>query len=93
MSFNDASALAVAKDEKGKRYGRLSVLDEAGRSSGAVTWHCRCDCGQLTEVVGCDLRRGHTTSCGCAQREAVAVSNVLKPRGRWQRTRRVVGRE
>lgn len=74
------------KRETGKRHGRLVVLHEAGRTRrGAVTWHCLCDCGQRRVVSGADLRRGHTTSCGCAQREAVAASNVLKPRGRWQK--------
>lgn len=79
--------IAAPKDETAKRFGRLFVLGEAGRVRGAITWHVRCDCGERRVVVGSDLRRGHTTSCGCAQREAVAASNVAKPRGRWQRLR------
>jgi hypothetical protein len=90
MSFADMM-LTAPKNEADKRYGRLAVLDEAGRARhGAVTWHCRCDCGQRRVVAGADLRRGHTTSCGCVQREAVAESNVLKPRGRWQRNKRLL---
>lgn len=81
-TFSDMMLAAV----KGNRYGRLFVLNEAGRTRrGAVTWHCLCDCGQRRVIAGSDLRRGHTTSCGCAQREAVAESNVLKPRGSWRR--------
>src|SRR5690606_37988325 len=82
-----------AIDERGRRYGRLFVLDEAGSTSGrAAKWLCRCDCGNLSTVIGSHLRRGWTTSCGCRQREAVAMSNVSNPRGRWQKQRASEGR-
>lgn len=32
-----------------------------------VYWLCVCDCGNLTEVIGKDLRKGNTKSCGCGQ--------------------------
>jgi hypothetical protein len=87
-SFADMGIAPAIKNEAGKRYGRLYVAKEAGRARwGGVTWLCKCDCGGLVEVAGTDLRRGHTTSCGCFQREAAAVSNVAKPRGRWQKLR------
>ncbi len=28
-------------------------------------FHCECDCGKLSVVTSNNLRRGHTTSCGC----------------------------
>ena len=85
-SFAEMGIVPEIKNEQDKRYGRLHVVREAGRARwGGVTWLCKCDCGGLEEVVGSDLRRGHTRSCGCVQREAVAESNVLKPRGSWQR--------
>lgn len=30
-----------------------------------AVWLCKCDCGNLTEVVGSSLTSGNTTSCGC----------------------------
>lgn len=61
------------KDLTGKRYGRLVVLNTAGRSSaGYVLWRCKCDCGNLTTVISASLLGGYTTSCGCAQKEAAA---------------------
>lgn len=53
-------------DETNKKYGRLTVqyYNKATRK-----WHCQCDCGNEKEVVGTDLRRGHTTSCGCYRNE------------------------
>jgi hypothetical protein len=87
-TFAEMGIVPETKREDGKRYGRLFVVREAGRTrGGAVTWLCTCDCGGLVEVAGSDLRRAHTTSCGCVQRDAVAASNVLKPRGHWQKLR------
>lgn len=36
-------------------------------------WLCKCDCGNEKEIIvrGSDLRRNHTKSCGCLQKEAV----------------------
>ena len=55
------------KDETGKRYGRLLVLERqrpAPRENN-TRWVCVCDCGNETVVFGFDLRSGHTKSCGC----------------------------
>jgi hypothetical protein len=60
----------------GHRYGRLSVIAEAGLSPhGKTLWRCQCDCGTEKVVVGGDLRSGRTTSCGCFHQE---VLDVLK---------------
>lgn len=49
-------------DETGNKYGRLLVQYY---NTTTKKWHCLCDCGNEKEVVGTDLRRGHTNSCGC----------------------------
>ena len=57
-------------DETGNYYGRLKVLEEAGRDRfGEVLWLCQCDCGNFAIVQGSHLRNGNTKSCGCLQRE------------------------
>lgn len=64
----------------GKRYGKLVVLAEAGRSRwGEVVWHCLCDCGQFHIVDGRHLRKGATKSCGCSRRLplGIAAKNTL----------------
>lgn len=59
------------KDMRGKRFGRLTVLEYAGsRGSGQYAhWHCICDCGQEAAIKGQSLRAGDTRSCGCLNQE------------------------
>lgn len=54
-------------DLRGKRFGKLTVLDEEPEKRGKTTglyWHCRCDCGNDTWVVGSSLQYGRTVTCG-----------------------------
>ena len=41
-----------AKDLTGQRFGRLTALYPTNRRDykGSVIWHCRCDCGNETDV-------------------------------------------
>lgn len=53
-------------DETGNRHGRLIVLKRVeNEKRGEAMWLCRCECGNETRVIGYDLRRGHSRSCGC----------------------------
>ena len=53
-------------DITGQKFGRLTALkDSSERKGGEVVWLCQCDCGSLLKVRSYDLRRGHTSSCGC----------------------------
>ena len=63
----------AAENLTGKRYGLLTVIDEAeyhitsgGRKLKA--WKCRCDCGKEVKVTGNDLKQGNHRSCGCANK-------------------------
>lgn len=53
-------------DLTGKRFGRLKVVKENGRTkSGSKLWLCQCDCGKSVVVSQGNLKRGNTVSCGC----------------------------
>ena len=55
----------------GQTFGRLRVIKKSTKRSknhGAI-WSCVCTCGNKTEVLGGNLRRGLTSSCGCIIRE------------------------
>lgn len=54
-----------------RRYGRLTVIGDQGRTKDLV--QCRCDCGTTGHWVLGSLRSGNTTSCGCAQREGATA--------------------
>lgn len=57
-------------DLSGQRFGRFVVVSYAGSNKqGAAMWKCVCDCGNQKTVVGSDLRRGKTLSCGCFHSE------------------------
>lgn len=80
--------LADASDLSGARFGRLVVESDLGvAGSGYRWWGCVCDCGQRVAVRSRELRRGHTQSCGCLQREAQAASGGRNrlPRGHASR--------
>lgn len=54
------------KDLTGQRFGRLVVLYDTGkRNDEKIIWHCKCDCGNNTDVQGSNLITGNTMSCGC----------------------------
>lgn len=65
-------------DHAGRRFGRLVVVEYAGRKvtdprrgCGYAMWRCVCDCGAESVVASRDLVDGSTRSCGCLFRETV----------------------
>jgi hypothetical protein len=64
-------------DLTGQRFGRLMVIEEAGRSKNKrISWECVCDCGETVTVVSGDLTSGHTQSCGCLNKERSKKANT-----------------
>ena len=54
------------KDITGQRFGRLvaiRLMDE--RKKGLTVWECKCDCGNMTQVLYSNLQGENTKSCGC----------------------------
>jgi hypothetical protein len=57
-------------DMTGRRFGRLVVVEFAGRDEyHKICWKCICDCGTAKTVGGAILRYGTTQSCGCLQKD------------------------
>ena len=61
-------------DLTGQRFGRLVVIAESEphvEPSGTkrYRWLCRCDCGNEITAMTCNLRTGHTKSCGCLEKD------------------------
>jgi hypothetical protein len=58
----------MKKDEIGKKYGLLTVIEETDirePSNGCIKWRCRCACGNEIIVNGNLLRFNQVQSCGC----------------------------
>ena len=56
----------------GRKFGRLTVDSQAPtlvqpNGKRRLKFRCRCDCGGSCDVLGENLRSGHSTSCGCVQ--------------------------
>lgn len=58
-------------DISGRRFGRLTALYATSErdKKGSIVWHCRCDCGNETEVTEDGLVHGTYRSCGCLREE------------------------
>lgn len=67
-------------DISGKKFGRLTALyaTEKRDKKGSVVWHCRCDCGNETDMTHDNLVYGNYRSCGCLREEIRKnISNQL----------------
>lgn len=70
----------MKKDLTGQRFGRLTVIAEAGRDGAdRCLWRVRCDCGQEKVLRSNNLQRS-TRSCGCLR-----VTTPMKHNGKKTR--------
>lgn len=70
------------KDMVGQRFGRLTVIRDSGeRLDKRVLWECLCDCGETSFVIGQNLRKGNTRSCGCFRKECYGKSRFIDRTG------------
>ena len=54
----------------GQKFGRLTVIGEAGKDKrGNYLWECQCECGNTLVTIARPLRIGRTVSCGCYNKE------------------------
>ncbi len=64
-------------DLVGKKFGRLLVIErDMDLLKKRVHWKCLCECGVSKSVDASNLKSGHTTSCGCYNREKVLETNL-----------------
>lgn len=61
----------------GKRYGRLTVLSyiKNDRWNHRI-YECRCDCGNVVNVLSRSLSSGATNSCGCLHQDLLIARNT-----------------
>ena len=67
----------------GQKFGKLEVIahDDNYKATAENDWKhkwiCKCDCGNIISVFASNLKRLHTTSCGCANR-SIGEENIEK---------------
>lgn len=62
---------------QGMKFGKLTVMHESGKNKWNQTlWLCLCDCGKEKEILGSNLKKGDTKSCGCLQAQAAAFNGT-----------------
>lgn len=72
---------AQLQDLSNKKFGKLTVLRHDDSIISCKNnhyknqWICQCECGNIVSVIGNNLIRGHTTSCGCASR-SIGEENI-----------------
>lgn len=66
----------------GQKFNRMTVIEDQPSKGGRRRVLCKCDCGNMKTVDLADLRRGHTTSCGCFNREKVSQSTLVDLTGK-----------
>lgn len=49
----------------GKKFNKLTVLNEEYVKNNKVIWKCLCDCKNITYCSTAKLNNGHSKSCGC----------------------------
>lgn len=69
--YEDEMPLGRAENLAGKKFGRLTALYRVKRKQDTY-WKCSCECGGETIARATDLKRGHTQSCGCYQKDQTA---------------------
>ncbi len=61
----------------GKSFERLTVIDLFDKDRDHnLKWLCLCKCNNEIIVLGCNLRSGHTKSCGCLQKNMASMANI-----------------
>lgn len=61
----------------GKKFGMLQVIECVGVDSHRQKKYlCLCECGKETNVLGSNLRKGNSTSCGCKRKKTCSMRMV-----------------
>lgn len=65
-------------DLTGQKFGRLTVLYELPeRKNKKIYYHCKCICGNETDVCGAHLKKGTIKSCGCIKKEMLSKRQFI----------------
>ena len=56
-------------DLTGQRFNNLVILSRTTKPGQPIKWKCQCDCGNIFEARGNDIKNGKIKSCGCLRKK------------------------
>lgn len=65
----------------GQVFGRLTAIEPILGTKGITKWKCICECGKETIAATADLKRGHTKSCGCYNKQRISETSLKNYQG------------
>jgi len=85
VSFRRNKTTRVQPEEMiGRTFGKYKVLDFACvDESNKTRWVCQCECGKIVDVLGNNLRRGLSQSCGCAKKTKKTLTEKRTYKDWW----------
>jgi hypothetical protein len=75
-------------DLSGQKFGHLTVISLIGRKNKHREYQCKCECGNVVNVLSRYLRYGETKSCGCQKADMIAKSRTSHGMAAKSKTRR-----
>jgi very-short-patch-repair endonuclease len=67
------------KDLTNQTFEELTALYPNGRNNNkSIVWHCKCSCGNETDVSSHDLITGNTKSCGCKRNQSYGEQKIME---------------
>lgn len=62
----ETTSTITSKDYTGQKFGMLTLMKRLPNyKNGRTYYECLCDCGNIKNICGTNVTRGHTISCGC----------------------------
>lgn len=77
-TIHGACSGGISHDITGKRFGRLVAIEPVKEraTNGGIRWKCICNCGNIVYPTINNLKRKHTTSCGCAKENFIKSCKI-----------------
>lgn len=77
-TIHGACSGGIVHDITGKRFGRLVAIEPTDEraTNGGIRWKCICDCGNIVYPTMNNLKRKHTTSCGCVKEDFIESCKI-----------------
>lgn len=77
-TIHGACSSGKIHDISGQKFGKLIAIKPVDKraSNGCLRWDCICECGNHVYPTMNNLKRGHTTSCGCAKENFIESCKI-----------------